>query len=97
MFAQFGARRAAVYSACERHFWLYFRTSAALVTAALGLAGCMPATVPVAVADPADPAAKVAAVGYRSTIAPYASLRPATSAPWRDRNDSVAPSPRQDR
>jgi hypothetical protein len=54
----------------------------------------MPAAVPLASADPADPAARVARVGYRSTIAPYTSLRPATPAPWQERNDSVAPQPK---
>jgi hypothetical protein len=47
-------------------------------------------------ADPADPAAKVARAGYRSTIAPYTSLRPATPAPWRERNGAVAPQPKPD-
>jgi len=56
----------------------------------------MPATAPLASADPADPAARVARVGYRPTIAPYTSLRPATPAPWRERNDGVAPQPKQD-
>lgn len=65
--------------------------------AALALSGCMPATTRVASADPADPAAKVAHIGYRSTIAPYTSLRPATPAPWRGRNDAVTPQPKQDR
>jgi hypothetical protein len=68
-----------------------------LAVMALGLSGCIPATTAVAVADPADPAAKVARAGYRSTISPYTSLRPATPAPWRDRNDAVAPQPKQDR
>ena len=68
-----------------------------LAVIALVLSGCMPATTQVATADPADPAAKVAPVGYRSTAAPYTSLRPATPAPWRDRNDAVAPQPKQER
>ncbi|MGX4773709.1 hypothetical protein ACWAUC_28355 [Bradyrhizobium guangdongense] len=66
-----------------------------LVSAALALSGCMPATTSVATADPADPAAKVARAGYRSTIAPYTSLRPAPPSPWRERNDAVTPQPRQ--
>ncbi|WP_407187579.1 hypothetical protein [Bradyrhizobium centrosematis] len=65
--------------------------------AALALSGCTPATTQLASADPADPAAKVAPVGYRSTIAPYTSLRPATPAPWRNRNEAVTPQPKQDR
>ena len=57
----------------------------------------MPATPQVASADPADPAAKVAPVGYRSTIAPYTSLRPATPASWRERNENVTPQPKRER
>lgn len=64
---------------------------------ALALSGCMPATTQIAAADPADPAAKVAPVRYRSTIAPYSGLRPATPEPWRGRNDAVTPQPKQDR
>jgi hypothetical protein len=56
------------------------------------LVACTPATVPLAGADPADPSAKVARVDYKSTIAPYSSMRPSTPVPWRERNDSVAPS-----
>ena len=97
MFAQFAASLAAVCSACERHFRCHLRSGAALALASTLLAGCLPATVPVSGADPTDPAAKVADINYRSTIAPYASLRPTAPAPWRDRNDNVAPSPRSDR
>ena len=89
-----GAKFAAASVARGRHFSLKWPLLAAT---ALMLSGCMPATVPVAGADPADPAAKVARVGYRSTIAPYTSLRPAAPAPWRDRNDAVAPQPKKDR
>ena len=89
-----GAKFAAAPAARGRHFRFNWPLLAAI---ALILSGCMPATVPVAGADPADPAAKVARVGYRSTIAPYTSLRPATPGPWRDRNDAVAPQPKQDR
>jgi len=89
-----GAKSAAASAARGGHF-LFNWPLLALV--ALGLSGCMPATTHVAGADPADPAAKVARAGYRSTVAPYDSLRPATPAPWRDRNDSVAPQPKQDR
>jgi hypothetical protein len=63
-----------------------------LAAAAATLAGCLPATVPITGADPADPAAKVAGVDYRSTIAPYERLRPSAPAPWRERSDSAAPS-----
>ncbi|MBH5402732.1 hypothetical protein HZZ13_33790 [Bradyrhizobium sp. CNPSo 4010] len=93
MLALSGAKSAAS-AAGERHsrfIWLL------LAFAASALSGCMPATTQMASADPADPAAKVAPVGYRSTIAPYASLRPATPAPWRGRNDAVTPQPKQER
>jgi len=89
-----GAKFAAASAARGRHFRFNWPLLAAI---ALILSGCMPATVPVAGADPADPAAKVAPVGYRPTVAPYTSLRPATPAPWRDRNDAVTPQPKQDR
>lgn len=89
-----GAKSAAALTARGRHCrfnWVL------LAFAALAMSGCMPATTHVAGADPADPATKVARLGYRSTVAPYTSLRPATPAPWRDRNDSVTPQPKQDR
>jgi len=89
-----GAKFAAASAARGRHFRFNWPLLAAI---ALILSGCMPATVPVAGADPADPAAKVAPVGYRPTVAPYTRLRPATPAPWRDRNDAVTPQPKQDR
>nr|WP_315831231.1 hypothetical protein [Bradyrhizobium prioritasuperba] len=57
------------------------------------VSGC---AVPIALKekDPADPAARVAPVSYRSTVAPYTSLRPATPAPWRQQNEDVTPSPK---
>ena len=89
-----GAKFAAASAARGRHFRFNWPLLAA---ATLALSGCMPATTSVAGADPADPAAKVARIGYRSTVAPYASLRPAAPAPWRGRNDDVTPQPKQDR
>ncbi|WP_375157073.1 hypothetical protein [Bradyrhizobium sp. RDT46] len=89
-----GAESAATSAVRGRHFRFYWP---ALALVAQALSGCMPATTQVAAADPADPAAKVVPVGYRSTIAPYTSLRPATPAPWRGRNDAVTPQPKQDR
>ncbi len=56
----------------------------------------MPKTVPLIGADPADPDAKVAGVGYRSTIAPYTSLRPTAPASWRKQNERIAPAPKSD-
>ncbi|QQO23903.1 hypothetical protein JJB98_30535 [Bradyrhizobium diazoefficiens] len=89
-----GAKSAAASAVRGRHFLCNWPLLAAI---ALALSGCMPATTQVAAADPADPAAKGAQVGYRSTIAPYISLRPAAPAPWRGRNDAVTPQPKQDR
>lgn len=94
MFTSSGARSAAASAARGRHFRFNWPL---LALAALALSGCMPATPQVASADPADPAAKIAPVGYRSTIAPYTSLRPATPASWRERNENVTPQPKRER
>jgi len=94
MFAQLGARLAAVRSVVEKLSGIRSRTFAGLTAAAMALAGCMPATVPLVGADPADPGAKVAGVSYRSTIAPYSSLRPTVPSAWGDQNDRVAPAPK---
>jgi|SRR3981189_3640085 hypothetical protein len=94
MLAQLGAILAAVYSVVETIFGIRSRTLAGMVVTALTLAGCIPTAPPLADADPADPGAKVAGVGYRSTIAPYTSLRPTAPSSWRERNDRVAPSPK---
>ncbi|QOG20979.1 hypothetical protein [Bradyrhizobium sp. SEMIA] len=89
-----GARSAAASAARGGHFLFNWPL---LALAALTLSGCVPATTQIASADPADPAAKVARAGYRSTIAPYTSLRPAAPAPWHEHNDRAAPQPKQDR
>ena len=94
MLAQLGAILAAVRSVVETLFGIGFRRSAGLAVAALVLGACMPTTVPLAGADPADPNAGVAGVGYRSTVAPYSSLRPTAPSSWRDQNDRVAPAPK---
>lgn len=46
-------------------------------------------------ADPADPATRVLAVRYRSSIGPYTSQRPVDPEPWVEQNERVAPAPRQ--
>jgi hypothetical protein len=99
MLARFWAPLAAVGSARGRYAGFNFRTLAKILAIAASLSGCTPRSVPLAAADPADPGVKVAGVRYRSTIAPYASLRPSTPSPdaWRERNDGVAPSSRPDR
>jgi hypothetical protein len=100
MFARLEAQLTTVDSAGGRHLGFYFRRSAVIAATAAALAGCMPETTRLAGADPADPSAKVAGIGYRSTTAPYTAMRPSVPAPsresWRQRNDSVAPS-RSDR
>ena len=94
MLAQLGAILAAVRSVVETIFGIRFRSLAGMAVTALTLGGCMPMVVPLAGADPADPGAKVAGVGYRSTIAPYTSLRPTAPSSWREQNDRVAPAPK---
>lgn len=92
MLALLGAK-SAVASAARGHFLVNWALRAA---AALALSGCMPATTCGTGADPANPAAKAARVDYRSTIAPYTSLRPAAPAPWRERNEAVSPQPKHE-
>jgi hypothetical protein len=94
MLAQFGAILAAVGSVVETIFVIRFRALAGIAVTALTLGGCVPTAVPLAGADPADPNAKVAGVGYRSTVARYSSLRPTAPSSWREQNDRVAPSPK---
>jgi hypothetical protein len=94
MLAQLGAILAAVQSVAERLFRIRIRTSVGMAVTALALVGCMPTTVPLAGADPADPGAKVAGAGYRSTIAPYTSLRPTAPGSWREQNERVTPAPK---
>ncbi|WP_298373082.1 hypothetical protein [uncultured Bradyrhizobium sp.] len=97
MFSHFGARLAAVATRGGNRFGrrapsTFVSRIAAAVLAAAPLAGCMADGRPLAAAgDPANPSAQTASVGYRSTIAPYSSLRPATPLPWRERNDGVTP------
>jgi hypothetical protein len=91
MFALFGAKFTAVGSACGRHFTVDSRFPAAIALAAGLLSAALPSSAALAGGDPADPRAKVKGVTYRSTIAPYSSLRPVAPAPWRERNDGVAP------
>jgi len=92
MLAQLGAMPAAVGEAVRKLSTRY-RVLLAIGGSALTLGGCLP-TVPVAGADPADPSAKVAGVRYRSTVAPYTSLRPAQPLSWREQNDRAAPAPK---
>jgi hypothetical protein len=98
MFAQFGAKFAAVHSVACKFYRIRLNFTGTLVLLAVSgsVSGC---AVPIALngRDPADPQAKVAAVGYRSTVAPYTRMRPTMPSPWRQQNDSVAPSPKSER
>ena len=46
-------------------------------------------------ADASDPDVQVPASGYRPVLGSYAGRRPAEPAPWRERNDNVAPTPKR--
>ena len=97
MLAQFGANFAAVHSVAGKFNRYRFRILlAGVAVAAVTLGGCMPTPVPLLGADPADPGAKVTGVGYRSTVAPYTSLRPTAPSSWREQNERAAPPPKSD-
>ena len=91
MLAQFGANATAVWSVVKRRCGYRFKALGGLAVAAVMLGGCLPTGVPLAGPDPADPTAKVASAGYRSTIAPYNSLRPTVPTGWREQNNRAAP------
>lgn len=67
---------------------------ASLIIGGAFLTGCSSPPYLLAGDDPADPGVAVAAVGYRSTVAPYTSLRPTTAKSWREQNERVAPAPK---
>ncbi len=90
MFALIGAKIAAIRLVATRLFDKRPVALAAATTATLALGGCLPVTAPLR-ADPADPAIPVAPVTYRSTVAPYTSMRPVSPSAWRQRNDDVSP------
>jgi hypothetical protein len=96
MLTQVGAIPAAVRSVVRGIFGIRFQTLAGVVITSFTLGGCMPTAVPLVGADPADPGSRVAGAGYRSTIAPYTSLRPTAPSSWREQNDRVAPAPKSD-
>jgi hypothetical protein len=91
MFAQLGAKRAAVHTAAFGFDRGKFRIWAGVALATVSLGGCLPATPPLAGTHPADPSAKVAATTYLSTTAPYTVMRPAAPAAWGDQNGSAPP------
>ncbi|UGV24773.1 hypothetical protein E0H22_03200 [Rhodopseudomonas boonkerdii] len=96
MFALIGAKIAAVRSVATRLVDMRPVALAATVAATLALGGCLPVTAPLR-ADPADPSVPVAPMSYRSTVAPYTSMRPVSPSAWRQRNDDVSPSSKSSR
>jgi hypothetical protein len=58
---------------------------------ALALGACSVAPVPVHLARPADPSARVPAVGYQSVTAGVTAMRPAEPKNWRELNRRVGP------
>jgi hypothetical protein len=97
MLAQLEAGFSAVVSARQRNVHFGFGAIAVSIVLSAVLGGCMPTEVPLVGGDPADPGTRVAGVGYRSTVAPYTSLRPAAPAPWVEQNRGVAPTPQSGR
>jgi hypothetical protein len=93
MLSQIKAKLAAVHTAGGTPLRHSLAVLALSGLAALG--GCLPPAPPLAGADPADPNAKTAPVGYRSTIGPYTAARPTAPSSWREQNDRVAPKPEQ--
>lgn len=93
--AQFKANFAVVHLTARKIYRTRIRAVAVLALLAMGggMAGCA-APISLSGRDPADPGVKVARVGYRSTVAPYVSLRPTAPSSWREQNDRVAPSPK---
>lgn len=94
MSAQIGATVTAVGSVVRGIFKKRLATFVGMALAAMTVGGCAVPPTSLVGADPADPAAKVAGVGYQSTIAPYASLRPTTPSGWKEQNQRVTPSPK---
>ena len=69
----------------------------ALAALTLPIQGCVDRTPqPFRGPDASDPAIRVPAAAYRSAVGGYTSQRPVEPAPWRERNDGVAPIPKPD-
>ena len=96
MFAQFGAKRAAVQAVARGFHRGKIRIVAGVALAAVGLGGCLQTAPPLVGADPADPSARVAGASYRSTTAPYTRMRPTAPTPWTGQ-DNAAPSSKSDK
>jgi hypothetical protein len=92
MFTQFGAKRAAVRTVTRGFERGKIRILAGVALAAVNLGGCVQTALPLVGDDPADPSAKVAGAGYRSTTVPYTRMRPAAPTPWGGQDSSAPPS-----
>jgi hypothetical protein len=92
MFTQFGAKSAAVRTVARGFERGKIRILAGVALASLGLGGCLQTAPPLVGADPADPSAKVAGAGYRSTTAPYTRMRPAAPTSWGGQDSAAPPS-----
>lgn len=93
MSAQGGTAAPNVRRASDFHAAL--RAAAVVMAAAIVAACTADPSVPIAGPDPSDPRARVPAASYRSTVAPYESLRPVEPAPWLQQNQQVAPQPKR--
>ena len=89
------------------YFWAYaaaskrqsalwhFRLAAGLAAIVLLMQGCAPIPPrPFQGTDAADPEVRVRATAYRPVLGTYTSQRPVEPAPWRERNERVAPAPK---
>lgn len=76
---------------CIRNFHAALAATIAVAAFALTTACTADLPIPVAGSDPSDPRARVPSTTYRSTVAPYESLRPVEPAPWIQQNQQVAP------
>ena len=92
MFDFLGARRARI-SAIVCASLAQLRNPALAIIPAAFLTGCAEFAPPLAGPDPADPGVRVRGASYRSTVAPYTSLRPASPVGWKEQNQSVTPPP----
>jgi hypothetical protein len=86
MLAQLKAKDTAVDAGASGFDRRHFRTLAWLALATISLGGCLQTAPPLVGADPADPGARVAGTGYRSTTAPYTRMRPTAPTAWGGRN-----------
>lgn len=75
--------------------WRY-RLATVLAAGALLAQGCAPIPPqPFAGAEVSNPDIRVPATAYRPVLGTYSSQRPVEPAPWRERNDRVAPAPKK--